>query len=728
MVLIASVERKEIAVPVLFTATIFTSASLLFFVQPMFAKMVLPYLGGSPAVWTTAMLFFQTVLLLGYIYAHLSVRFLSQRAQVILHLCVWASALAFLPIAVPEGWRYDPERPAEFQALCLFAVGVGLPFAALSATAPLLQAWYARTGALSASDPYFMYGASNLGSLISLLAFPFVAEPLFGVGAIGNSWAVLYTMLGLGLAACGFAMRHGAAAPARTAPTTNATGHGWRQIALWLFLAFIPSSLMLSITSTVATDIGSFPLIWIIPLALYLLTFVFAFSGKAWPDHPVIEKLFLIFLIYGLYIFSGGLTGKLGWLPFGILISFFLIAALLSHRKLYISRPPQENLTIFYVTMSVGGALGGLFNSIVAPILFNDVYEGPITLVLSALLLTRSKLIKEDVSWFIGATILCALPMSLALWLDVSQLRPFALLTGVLFFLSFWSLRGRPLAAFATAAAILILGQSFLIPETLLKERSFFGTYSVRERDSLRVLDHGTTQHGAERLADTGQRPMPTSYYFPNAPMGRIMADPTLRGDETVGIVGLGVGALVCYRQGGQTWHLYEIDAIVDRIARHSGLFDFMPQCGGESPTHIGDARIVLEGQNLDFDILVIDSYSSDAIPIHLMTTEAVRLYIERLTDDGIVVFHISNRFFALEPVLARIARDLGLYAAVENFASSSAEAGQGAVGSDVVVFARGADRLARLAKSIGGTWRPLISDAEAAWTDDYSNLLGALR
>ncbi len=674
------------------------------------------------------MLFFQTVLLLGYVYADVSVRFLAPRAQVIVHLCVWAVALAFLPISVPEDWRYDPERPAELQALGLFAVGVGLPFAALSATAPLLQAWYARTGALRASDPYFMYGASNLGSLLSLLAFPFVAEPLFGVGAIGISWAALYVMLGLGLATCGLSMRPGRSASTLTTTSTGIKGLSWRQVASWLFLAFIPSSLMLSITSTVATDIGSFPLIWIIPLALYLLTFAFAFSGRAWLDHPAIEKLFLIFLIYGLYIFAGGLTGKLGWLPFAVLICFFFVAALFSHRKLYLSRPSQENLTIFYVTMSVGGALGGLFNSILAPLLFNDVYEGPITLILSALLLTRCKPIKGEFSWSIGATLLCAAPMSLALWLGVDQVRPFALLTCVLFFICFWSLRGRPLATCTTAAAILVLGQAFLIPETLLKERSFFGTYSVRVRDSLRVLEHGTTQHGAERLADIGKRPMPTSYYFPNAPMGRIMGDRTLRGNESIGIVGLGVGALVCYRQDGQTWHLYEIDAVVDRIARQSGLFDFMPKCAGDSPTHIGDARIVLESQNLDFDILVIDSYSSDAIPIHLMTTEAVRLYMERLREDGIVVFHISNRFFALEPVLARIARDLRLSAAVENFAPTSEEAAKGAVGSDVVVFARGADRLTRLEKSVGGGWRPLISDAQAAWTDDYSNLLGALR
>ncbi|MCX8509547.1 MAG: transporter, partial [Rhodobacteraceae bacterium] len=324
----APVRKSGLAVPAVFTLSIFISASLLFFVQPMFAKMVLPSLGGSPAVWTTAMLFFQTVLLLGYVYVHLSVRYLNPRAQVILHLAIWAAALVFLPITVPSDWHYEPGRPAAVQALGLFAVGVGLPFAALSATAPLLQAWYARTSTRWADDPYFLYSASNLGSLLSLLAFPFVAEPLLGVHAIGVGWAAFYFLLGPGLLACGFSMGPGKTMPLPAMAKTKDHALSIRQIVGWLFMAFIPSSLMLSVTSTVSTDIGSFPLIWIIPLALYLLTFVFTFSGKSWPDHPLIEKLFLIFLIYTLYIYAGGLTGRLGWLPFGVLICFFFLAAL----------------------------------------------------------------------------------------------------------------------------------------------------------------------------------------------------------------------------------------------------------------------------------------------------------------------------------------------------------------------------------------------------------------
>ncbi|MCX8507929.1 MAG: transporter, partial [Rhodobacteraceae bacterium] len=377
----------------------------------------------------------------------------------------------------------------------------------------------------------------------------------------------------------------------------------------------------------------------------------------------------------------------------------------------YRARPSRTYLTSYYVIMSVGGALGGLFNSILAPVLFNDVYEGPITLVLSALLLTRTHPRRGEFVWPLLATVCCAAPLAVALWLGVENMRPFAVLTCLLFFVCLWPLRGRPLSMAIVTALLMFLGQFMLTSPAILKERSFFGTYSVRVKDGLRILNHGTTQHGAERLADIGKRPMPTSYYFPNAPMGRIMGDIAWRGDETVGVVGLGVGALACYRQPGQFWHFYEIDEVVDQIARNPGLFDFMSHCAGNSPTHIGDARMVLERQDIKFDILVIDSYSSDAIPVHLMTTEAVRIYLAHLKPDGLLVFHISNRFFALGPVLARIARDLGLSARSQVFIPSNDDAKQGAVGSEVVVATQEASPLGRMMSGAGGEWVPLAAD-----------------
>ena len=720
------VDRRTSGLPLLFSMTIFTSACLLFFVQPMFAKMVLPSLGGSSAVWTTAMLFFQTVLILGYLYAHLSVRYLTPRAQLVVHLCVWALALAFLPIAVPQGWSYDPSRPAAWQTLTVFALGVGLPFAALSATAPLLQAWYARSGGPSADDPYFLYGASNLGSLLSLLAFPFVAEPLFGVRSIGQGWAGLYMALGAGLLACGLAMG-GGQPPARTAIAAKTSDRlSLRQVGTWLGLAFLPSSLMLSTTSTIATDIGSFPLVWVIPLALYLLSFVFAFSRADWPGSATLEKLFLVFLIYSLMIYAGDLTGSFGWLPFVTLIGFFFLTATIAHRRLYQSRPGEQHLTVFYVTMSVGGALGGLFNSILAPAIFNDVYEGPISLVACTFLLTGVLRRRQGLTAGLCGAVFCAAPMGLGLAIGADTLRPYAIASCLTFFLVFWKARQNPVAACVTAGVVLILGQTFLVPPALWKERSFFGSYTVLDRDGLRIMMHGTTAHGSELLADIGKKPTPVTYYSSDGPLARIVMAQASRPQARIGIVGLGVGALGCYRQPGQVWHFYEIDAAVDRMARDSGLFDFMRDCSADIPTHIGDARVTLAGQDLTFDLLMIDAYSSDAIPVHLMTTDAMRIYRQRLAPDGVIAFHISNRFFDLQPVLARIARDLNLQIYSELYTPRPDELRPGELPSQVVVLSPGADGLKKIVGS--GGWQPVHADAQAAWSDDYSNVLGALR
>lgn len=723
---IAHSAPRTAILPIVFTGTIFASACLLFFVQPMFAKLVLPNLGGSSAVWTTAMLFFQTVLILGYLYAHLSVRYLPTKAQIALHLCLWAAALAFLPIAVPEGWYFNPDKPAVIQTLAVFALGVGVPFAVLSATAPLLQAWYGRAGAPGADDPYFLYGASNLGSLLSLLAFPLIAEPLFGVNAIRSGWAALYMVLGAGLLVCGLSML-GRQTGLRVTPTEPEADVKLdaAQIGRWLFLAFLPSSLMLSTTSTISTDVGSFPLVWVVPLALYLLSFVFAFSSARWPGGATIEKLFLVFFTYILILMAGDLTARLGWLSFGALVLFFFIASVLSHRRLYVARPAQKHLTAFYVTMSVGGALGGLFNSILAPLLFNDVYEGPLTLVATAFLLGGMRGRMQDIGHGLAGSLLCAAPGALALWVD-GGFRIATALTVIAALLVLWRARQRPLVAATLATCLLALGQMVLAPKAIWQERSFFGSYRVSDEKSVRTLSHGTTIHGAQPLEDLGKTPRATTYYSPNGPLARVLVGGSSKAGARVGVIGLGVGALSCYRKPGQDWHFYEIDAVVDRIARDARLFDFMDKCAADVPTHIGDARIVLAHQDLAFDVLIIDAYSSDAIPVHLMTTDAMRTYLDRLSADGVIAFHVSNRFFDLEPVVARIARDLGLSAATEAYTPPADSTWPGETASNVVVVARDKAHLAKVTKT--GDWTALVADARAAWSDDHANLLGALR
>ncbi|MEL6597789.1 MAG: transporter, partial [Pseudomonadota bacterium] len=370
-------------IPVLFTSTIFLSASLLFFVQPLFAKLVLPHIGGAPAVWTTAMLFFQTVLIAGYLYAHLSTKYLPVKAQIAVHLALWALALFFLPLSVPDTWSYDPNASPALQTLILFALGVGLPFAVLSANAPLIQSWYAKSGGPSADDPYFLYGASNLGSLIALLAFPLAAEPLLGATTIGWGWAMGFVVLGAGLLISGLT----AQGDVPVVSTKTFTAPSAKSIAWWLALAFVPSSLMLALTTKLSQDLGSVPLIWVLPLSLYLVTFVVAFRDKMIAGPATLKVAFLASLALIAAAFSGLAAPAMTWTLSGLLLLAFFVVATYAHRKLYETRPDSSGLTLFYVIMSVGGALGGLFNSILAPALFDQIQEGRVTVLIAAGLL-----------------------------------------------------------------------------------------------------------------------------------------------------------------------------------------------------------------------------------------------------------------------------------------------------------------------------------------------------
>ncbi len=383
----ATARPARLGTAVLFTATIFLSASLLFFVQPLFTKIALPAIGGAPAVWTTAMLFFQTVLIGGYLYAHLLSRHLGVRAQMAVHLALWAAALAFLPLALPEGWRYDPGASVPVQTLGLYALGVGLPFAFLSANAPLIQSWYGKSGGPSAADPYFLYGASNLGSLIALLGFPLLAEPFLGAHTIGLGWAAGFVGLGLALAAGALWARGPVAAAAPENAPRGGAGLGAARMLWWAFLAFVPSSLMLGATTKISTDIGSFPLIWVLPLALYLLTFVLAFTNRPLLPLALLRPGFALALAALAVLSSGLWSPHLNWTMSGVLILAVFVATLMAHRVLYEARPEAGQLTVYYVVMSLGGACGGLFNSILAPLVFDRLLEYPITIALITLLM-----------------------------------------------------------------------------------------------------------------------------------------------------------------------------------------------------------------------------------------------------------------------------------------------------------------------------------------------------
>lgn len=714
-------------VPALFTATIFTSALLLFFVQPLFTRLVLPQIGGASSVWTTAMLFFQTVLIAGYVYAHVLTRHVAPRWQVAVHLAFLTAALMFLPLAVPESWSYDAEGSVVGQTLWLYAIGVGLPFAVLSANAPLIQSWYRTSGGPHADDPYFLYAASNLGSLVALLAFPLVAEPLFGLTSISQGWAVGFVALGGLLLASGLMARGGSAAAMPVAAVGDVAAPSVRTLAIWAFLAFVPSSLMLGVTSKISMDAGSFPLVWVLPLSLYLLTFVLVFSGRSVLTSARLALAMPVVVAVLVYL---NFRPTASFAGFGLLLLAFFVVGLFAHRRLFELRPDARYLTVFYITMSVGGALGGIFNSIVAPLVFSRLDELTIAIALSAALMIRAFPSNP------GRQLSLALLAQLALFLPIvagtqfgvpasvdMQLLLTALIVAAVMAASF----ANPLVGSAALAGFLGLWAMVSQGNSVLETRSFFGPHKVKDTEGLRLYSNGTTVHGAQWLEDFDGRPRPLKYYHRNGPMAGVLQSEIGEAAETVGIVGLGIGSMACYARPGQEWHFYEIDRVVADIARNPEMFTFMSSCAAEAPVHLGDARIVLQRQaELDFDVLVIDAYSSDAVPVHLATLEALALYRDRLSDDGVLVFHISNRFYDLSQPLAAAIAALGLEARIKTHSPDAAAIADGDTPSVVVAMAQSRAALGSIADD--PTWVALPVPDRAPWTDDHADLMSALR
>lgn len=711
-----------------FTITIFLSASLLFFVQPLFAKIVLPAVGGSPAVWATAMLFFQTVLLCGYLYAHFSSRYLTPSLQIGLHLAIWAAALMFLPPALPEGWQLDAARPIAGQTLWLFALGVGVPFALLSSNAPLIQTWFAQSGSPFADDPYFLYGASNLGSMLALLSFPLVAESIFGASSLAQGFALGFVLLGAGLAACGLTVfRNTSGSPVVAAQDKPAPK--LPLILYWGLLAFVPSSLMLAVTAKVSIDVGAVPLVWVIPLALYLLSFVIAFRQNTSIEKPWFTRTAQLVSVAALCLMVGVAGDNLSTPTTAALILCFFAIAVWAHRALYEARPSTRHLTAFYVVMSVGGALGGLFNSIIGPVLFTDHVEGPATLIVLLLLVFRQTLGLDARGVLQG--LLLGIPLGLAaagvaLFVDGGQMVLGGAIAVALLVVAM-ARRAPSVSVVAVSLAITLPIWLAAPSDRIFADRSFFGLHQVLERDGIRLYSNGNTVHGAQRSSELGaDRPTPLTYYHPAAPMGQVMQSVIGQTAGRIGVVGLGVGSLACYARAGQDWHFYEIDAMVDRVARDPELFSFLASCTPDAPTHLGDARVVLAGQEgLLFDVLVIDAYSSDAVPVHLTTLEAMQLYLDRLAPGGVLLFHISNRYYDVGLPVARSAEELGVHA-WRQLSSESASDDKGYRISDVALIARTPADAAGLLAS--GLWDELRSDGGPIWTDDKANPLSIIK
>jgi hypothetical protein len=723
-----------------FSITLFISAFLLFSVQPFFAKMVLPKLGGAPAVWSVAMVFFQSMLLAGYLYAHVLATRLTTRTAMLVHVTVMAAALLVMPIAIPAGWGSPPETGQAIWLLGLFVVSVGLPFFAVAANGPLLQAWFSRSGHPSAADPYFLYGASNLGSFASLILFAALIEPFSTVPDQSKAWMMGFVVLGAGIAVCALLAGNApAASQARTdtaRPAELQATIGAATIAKWVALAFVPSGLLVAVTAHITTDIAAAPFLWIVPLALFLLTFIIAFAKKPMLTERWLAPMTLIAALAMLSVMIlKTMVPVLVKLP--IHLAGFFIAALYCHALLVKARPNAVHLTAFYLWMSVGGVLGGIFASLAAPVLFNQVVEYPLLIALACLCRPDlwAKGIGRTAIWVSGAVIAAvtiATP-AVAELIILPQQVTIVMLCAIAVAVSLRNLGKAPIVG---VLSVIVLGGVFFgmknAERPLFTDRSFFGVVnvSVKGDGKFIAMTHGTTQHGVTAVDPATGVPEPLAYYHSTG----ALADTLFASQEkwaksdamhTVGVVGLGTGSMLCHRKANERWVSYEIDKTVVDAASNPKLFRFISECRNGDPIIIGDARLKLEEKaDGTFSYLQIDAFSSDAIPVHLLTREAFALYFSKMTDDGILAIHISNRYLELESLLQAVAEDAGFVGRSRISTPSDADAKREVHKSHVVVLARNDAALGRLATD--PNWQPLPDLGTRLWTDDYSNLIAA--
>lgn len=666
--------------PVPYAGTIFLSSLLLFLVQPLIARLILPWFGGTAAVWTTCMLFFQSVLLAGYAYAHATTAKLGPRAQALLHTGLLIAAVALLPILPDPAWKPAGGDEPVSRILLLLAATVGLPYFLLSATSPLVQAWFAR--ARPGTNPYRLFAVSNLASLLALVGYPFLIEPYFSNARQVSSWSWLFAAFAVscGLLAWRAAGHRGARAMVAE-PATAAPARG--QIALWLGLSATGSVMLLAVTNHITQNIAAIPLLWLAPLTLYLLSFILCFEGRGlyrprWMWFPTLAWL-----------------GGMAWLIFdprhqhdlyiqlGAFLSGLFVACMFCHGELYLRRPANAHLTLFYLWVSLGGALGGLFVAVIAPLVFRNHHE--LAVGLSACSLFAAVLFRDLGRVALAASVATLLGVTGAVGYDALKSREFE----------------------------------------RLSTRSFYGVLTVKEygaagdAEHLRRLLHGTIMHG-EQFMTGAARGEATTYYGRTSGIGRAIAS-RQAGPVRVGVIGLGVGTLAVYGRAGDSFRFYEINPEVVEIARRD--FAYLGESKARIETVLGDARLSLEGETgRSFDVLAVDAFSSDSIPVHLLTKQALQVYFRHLKPDGIVAFHVSNRFLDLAPVVAALASDAGAHA-VEVSEKGDERKSQ----SNWVLVSRAAAALER--PEIESVSLPIIPERDwALWTDDYNNLLQVLR
>ncbi|MGM0559362.1 MAG: spermidine synthase [Myxococcota bacterium] len=728
-----SIESK---VATIFAATIFVSATLLFLVQPLVARLLLPRLGGSSMVWNTCQVFFQACLLGGYAYAHVLSNHVKPRGQTLVHIAVIAAGFLFLPLAFSG--QQPPADPSPLWVLGELAAHVGIPFFVLAASTPLFHRWFTHADA-GDSDGFELYAASNLGSLVALLTYPIVIEPTSGLDAQTIGWSVGFVLLAVLVGACAWLVANSQAAAADHAEALPEAAEpaGWRLCAKWVIWAFIPSSLFLSVTTHLTTDLVSMPFLWIPPLALYLLTFIVVFSNRTWIRRETMMAMLPAWLLASFFVLLLDLEDHVVFaIPMHLALVF--VVGMVFHGQLHETRKGGGETTRFYLCMSFGGLLGGVFVALLAPLLFDDIREYETTLILATLLLPTLENLDRD-RLIVGGVFTVAAAGLVGAHLFASPkfaaTPPSADILLVLFIAALLGLALRRTRSFAwTASALMLLGVGLDIAAgdgAIFKERSYFGRVIVQAKVEnglpKHIMVHGDTVHGEQVLDDKLGR-VPLSYYGPESGIARTIEQLNRRrAADDVMIVGLGAGAMAAFAREGQSWTFLEIDPLIARVAQNPDYFTFLENCGKACDVVVGDGRMVLdEMDDRAFDLLVLDAYSSDSIPVHLITREAAELYRDRLKLNGVLAFQISNRYVSLREPLANIAAAIGLDAFFVRYIPSAEHEKLGVKPSDWV-FMTAPDTPMRDWFAAQHDFVPLSPTDAPVWTDDYANVLGAI-
>jgi len=766
----------------LYALTILLSAFLLFQVQPVIAKIILPWFGGSAAVWATCLLFFQLVLLLGYLYAHASVRYLKPRAQMFLHIGLMALsllAIAVLPVYPSAAWKPSPTADPTWGILGLLGASVGLPYFLLSTTGPLLQAWYARR--FRGAMPYRLYALSNVGSMFALLSYPFLFEPVFGSHQQAALWSAGY---GVFLGLCAFTAFRSGTAPQAAAETGEAAAAaplvpapGPRQYAFWLLLPACASALLLAVTNHISQNIAAIPLLWIAPLSVYLLTFILCFEGRGW----YFRFPYLPLLAVSLGAMAMAMQG-FDKAPIQVVVTIFLLGlfacCMVCHGELVRLKPDPRYLTHFYLTISAGGALGGLLVAFVAPHVFNGFYEFPLALMACTVLTLLALRSDPDPQWFwdflppaqtLAAAVVVALTGYLGYahrervitwaeglaqraapkWTPPASFDDYAIRVALvivtLLLLAVlradWRFRwvrssgGRSTFGIETVALALVGFLAYQVGQSTtghkLMVRNFYGGLKVTDTGppadfySVRRLTNGTINHG-EQFLYPGRRDQATTYYGPDSGVGIALRDRGRSRAIRVGVIGLGTGTIASYGRLGDYYRFYEINPLVLAIsnAGPAGQFTFLGDCQCQVEVVRGDARLSLEGEPpQNFDVLAVDAFSSDSIPVHLLTREAMQLYFRHLRPDGILAVHISNRYLDLQPVIEGETKATGHVARLVDTVDDNALEVFGATWVLVTAPSPGYD-----SEVISNSTNIASTRNVRLWTDDFSNLYRILK